>query len=49
MTCQDGRVRHLEAIEHAGRRVRALGAPAHPTAPWSARILVMGPEAGCAI
>ncbi|MFI7453051.1 hypothetical protein ACIBQX_36580 [Nonomuraea sp. NPDC049714] len=49
MTCQDGRVRHLEAIERDGRPVRVLGVLAHPTAPWVGLDPRDGSEGGRAI
>ena len=51
VTLSGARLHVLAAIEHASRRIRILGATAHPTAPWvrqAARNLLMDLEdAGC--
>ena len=51
VTLSGARMHVLAVIEHASRRIRILGATAHPTAPWvaqAARNLVMDLEdAGC--
>jgi putative transposase len=51
VTLSGARLHVLAVIEHASRRIRILGATAHPTAPWvaqAARNLVMDQEdAGC--
>jgi putative transposase len=51
VTLSETRLHVLAVIEHATRKIRVLGATAHPTAPWvaqAARNLVMDLEdAGC--
>jgi len=51
VTLSGARLHVLAVIEHASRRIRILGATAHPTASWAAqaaRDLVMDPgDAGC--
>ena len=37
VTLSGARLHVLAAIEHASRRIRVLGATAHPTAPWTAQ------------
>jgi hypothetical protein len=51
VTLSGARLHVLAVIEHSSRRIRILGATAHPTAPWvaqAARNLVMDlDDAGC--